>query len=149
VDLRENRTSLEQRGVAVVSTSGILVALLFGFSTIARRSADIHIAQSARLWFYLALRAFALATATALLVAFPWRVEATRTAALEGVLRDRWNDPESPARRRVAVTRLKLYATYRRANRRKGLLLALAILSEVAAVMLLGSAIGLVIAHSK
>jgi hypothetical protein len=50
-------------------------------------------------------------------------------------------------RRRIAATRLDLYASYRAGNKRKGILLAFAIGSEVAAVMFLGAAIGLVIAH--
>jgi hypothetical protein len=116
-DQRSSKRSLEQRGLAVVSASGVLVALLFGFTTIARRTTAIHLSSSARIWFYLALGAFAFATGLGLLVNLPSRLEAAKTAALEAVLKNKWRDSESTARRRIAVTRLKLYATYRRCTR--------------------------------
>jgi hypothetical protein len=54
VDQRASKASLEQRGLAVVSTSGVLVAILFGFTTIASDGSALDIPSSARLWFYLA-----------------------------------------------------------------------------------------------
>jgi hypothetical protein len=146
VDQRASKASLEQRGLAVVSTSGVLVAVLFGFTTIARDSSALDIPSSARLWFYMALGAFALAATLSLAVITPRGYEATNPVALADVLRDKWHNPAWMARRRVAATRLRLYASYRRGNRRKGILLALAIACEVGAVILLAVAISLVIA---
>jgi hypothetical protein len=148
VDQRASKASLEQRGLAVVSTSGVLVAILFGFSTIARDRSALDIPSSARLWFYIALGAFALAATLSLAVIIPRGYEATNPVALADVLRDKWHNPAWMARRRVAATRLRLYASYRRGNRRKGILLALAIACEVGAVILLAVAISLVIADA-
>jgi hypothetical protein len=148
VDQRASKASLEQRGLAVVSTSGVLVAVLFGFTTIARDGRALDIPASARLWFYVALGAFAVAAAFALAVMIPRGYDATNAVALADVLRDRWQNPPWMARRRVAATRLKIYASYRRGNRRKGILLALAIACEVCAVFLLAVAIALVIADT-
>jgi hypothetical protein len=124
----------------------VLVAVLFGFTTIARDGSALEIPSSARLWFYIALGAFAVAAALALTVMIPRGYEATNPVALADVLRDRWRDPAWMARRRVAATRLKIYASYRSGNRRKGILLALALACEVGAVFLLAIAIALVIA---
>jgi hypothetical protein len=43
VDQRASKASTEQRCIAVVSTSGILVTVLFGFAAIARKSYGLHI----------------------------------------------------------------------------------------------------------
>jgi hypothetical protein len=147
-DLRSSKTSLEQRALAVVSASGVVIALLFGFATIGRQSSDVEIPSSARIFFYLALGAFALAVVSALVANFPSKLQAAKTAALEAVLRDNWRDSESVARRRIAVTRLKLYGSYRRGNKRKAIGLMVAVAGEVLAVLFLAVAIGLVIASA-
>jgi hypothetical protein len=148
VDLRAVTRSLEQRGLAVVSASGVLVALLFGFTAVAGGRAELNIPSSAHPWFYAGLVLFAVAAALGLLTNLPWRFQATQTAALELVLRDKWSDPPWMARRRIAVTRLKLYASYRRGNKEKGILLGVAILTELLALSVLAVGIGLVLANS-
>jgi hypothetical protein len=64
VDQRASKASMEQRCIAVVSTSGILVTVLFGFAAIARKSDGLHVPPSARSWFCLALGGFVVAAVT-------------------------------------------------------------------------------------
>jgi hypothetical protein len=71
-----------------------------------------------------------------------------KSAGLERLIRDQSSDSPRIARRRVAATRIVIYHSYRRVNKFKSFILAWAIASEVAAVVFLAVAIGLVSAHS-
>ncbi|MFL5924558.1 MAG: hypothetical protein ACJ743_09985 [Gaiellaceae bacterium] len=147
-DQRASKTSMEQRCIAVVSTSGVLVTLLFGFAAIARKSSEFQVPDSARLWFYLALGSFVIAAVAGLVGNSPRKYRGAKSAALEHLLREKWSDPPRVARRRVARTHVVIYHSYRRVNRFKAFVLTAAITSEVVAVLFLAVAIGLVIEHS-
>jgi Kef-type K+ transport system membrane component KefB len=147
-DQRASKASIEQRGVAVVSTTGILVTLLFGFSAIARDSEKLDVPSSAHLWFYLALAAFVIAASLALLANIPRKYQGPKPAVLMAVIRTKWGDPSNIARRRVSSTRIAMIESYQQVNRWKAIALAFAIGSEVAAVLFLAVAIGLVITNS-
>jgi hypothetical protein len=147
-DQRVSKASMEQRCIAVVSTSGILVTLLFGFAAIARKSDQFRIPASARNWFYLALGGFVIAAVAGLLGNSPRTYRGVKSAALERLLREKWSDPPRIARRRVAATQVVIYHSYRKVNRFKAFMLAGAIGSEVIAVMFLAVAIALVIKHA-
>ena len=125
----------------------MLVALLFGFTAIARRSADLEIPSSARLWFYAGLGAFTVAAVFGLLTNRPLGLKAATPEDLRKTLRERWSYPEWMARRRIAATRLKLYEGHRSANATKANTLRIAIACEVVAVLFLGVGVGLVIAN--
>src|SRR2546427_71248 len=60
-DQRASKPSMEQRALAVVTTAGVLVTLLFGFASLAKKKDGFHIPSSAHLWFYLALGALVVA----------------------------------------------------------------------------------------
>jgi len=99
-------------------------------------------------WFYLALASFVIASALALVANIPRKYQGPKPSVLRAVIRTKWNDPSSIARRRVSSTRVSMIASYQEVNRSKAIVLAFAIGSEVAAVLFLAVAIGLVIAHS-
>lgn len=141
------RISLE-RATKCPPTSGILITLLFGFAAIARKSDQFQVPESARPWFYLALGAFVIAAVAGLAGNSPRKYRGSKSAALERLLREKWSDPPRIARRRVAATHVVIYHSYRKVNRFKAFMLTGAIASEVAAVILLAVAIGLVIKHS-
>lgn len=150
-DQRASKTSMEQRAVAVATTSGVLVTLLLGFTSISRKQdGGLHIPSSAHLWFYLALGALVVAVVAALFAKIPLRhaYEGSTPEGLYETIKSHWDDSATDARRRVAATRIKLFRSYQRGNTFKGKMLGLAIASEAAAVGFLAVAIGLVIAHS-
>jgi hypothetical protein len=140
------KASFEQRGLAVVTTSGVLVTLLFalaGLSTEAKQT--FALPQNARAWLAAALVAFILAAAAALATNLPLSYQAVEADDVKGRLK------ESPVRsgpmveKDVALTRVKALASAKRKNGFKGWLLFAAILLEVVAVTLLGVAVWIVI----
>jgi hypothetical protein len=147
-DQRASKTSMEQRSVAVVTTVGVLVTVLFGFVTLKRNSkAPFHIPHSARLWFYGALVAFVAAVISSLAVTMPRRraYRSPTPDALDEIVKTRWQDSASLASQRVAATRVVVLRSYLYGNRKKGIALGAAVFFEVAGVLLLAIAIGLVI----
>jgi hypothetical protein len=144
-DQRASKGSIEQRALAVVSTSGVLVALLLGLATLTTSGETIELPDAARLPLYVAVGAFAAATLVALIAAVPFRYRSMKTGATYNVVRDKWNDPPPIARRRVTVTRLMLFESYKRRNSVKGWILTVAIAIEFAAVALLALAVALII----
>jgi uncharacterized membrane protein len=87
------KASFEQRGLAVVTTSGVLVTLLFalaGLSTEAKQT--FALPQNARAWLAAALVAFVLAAAAALATNLPLSYQAVEADDVKGRLK------ESPVR---------------------------------------------------
>jgi hypothetical protein len=74
----ERKFSLEQRGLAVITTSGTLATLLFGLVALATKSNDFRLPVRASGPLAVALGAFAAAALLALLTMHP---SATRTSA--------------------------------------------------------------------
>jgi hypothetical protein len=139
--------SFEQRGVAVVTTSGVLVTLLFGLAGLSTKAdARFVIPHSARLWLLAALVAFVIAAAAALVSNFPLNYEAVVPDDIECRLREKPIRSEPRAERDVALTRLKALRDAKRKNTIKGVCLFVAIGLEVVAVALVGVAMVLVIA---
>jgi hypothetical protein len=68
---RERAASLEQRALAVVTTSGVLVGLIFGFATLVKGRAGISFSTPARYLLALALLAFIAAAISSLLTIRP------------------------------------------------------------------------------
>ena len=146
-DQRTNKTSLEQRGVAVVTTSGVLVTLLFAMAAVVTKRENFQLPTAAEPWLYAALASFVLAAACGLLATVPLRYKGAAGAALHKVAVEKWDDSARVALRRVTVTRIKILASYRRGNNLKGRILAFAIGLEMLAVFALAVAVGIVISH--
>jgi hypothetical protein len=145
-DQRASKTSLEQRAAGVVTTSGVLVALLFGLTGLVSGPSDSAIPERAELWLFLSLGGFALASALALFVVVPHRYRGPTRAGLEKVRRERWDDVTGSALSKVSATRIVMLASYRKANGVKAWLLVAAIGIEVLAIATLAVAVALVIA---
>jgi hypothetical protein len=140
------KVSFEQRGLAVVTTSGVLVTLLFALAGLSTKSkATFVLPHSARLWLVAALVAFVLAAVAALATNFPMPYEAVTSDEIEGRLKEPIRS-EYRAERDVALTRVKALRDAKGKNTTKGRLLFVAIGLEVVAVALVGAAVWLVIA---
>jgi hypothetical protein len=141
------KASFEQRGLAVVTTSGVLVTLLLALAGLSTRSeATFVLPHSAQMWLAAALLAFVLAATTALATNFPLRYEAVTADDLESRLREKPIRPVARAERDVALTRVKALRDAKGKNRTKGMLLFAALAFEVVAVGLVGVAVWIVIA---
>jgi hypothetical protein len=146
-DHRTAKSSLEQRGVGVVTTAGVLVTVLFGLSAVVTKRGDFHLPSAAAPWLYAALGLFVVAAAGGLVAALPYVYKAPRTEALDRLVREKWDNSAWAARRKVALAQIDLIAVYRRNNRRKAIFLGGGILAELLAMAMLAVTVGLLISH--
>lgn len=140
------KVSLEQRGLAVITTSGVLVTLLFGLTALTvRRESTFAIPDPAAALLIAALVFFVLAALCAIITNLPRPYEGVTVAALRQAVRERWADSEALASEMVALTRLKMLASAKKNNDVKGRALAFAMGCEILAVALVGAAVGFVL----
>jgi hypothetical protein len=122
LDAQEARkASLEQRGLAVIATSGVLVTLLFGLTALSVRHASTFvIPDTASVLLIVARVFFVLAALSAIVTNVPRSYEGVTVAALRGAVTERWHDSEAVASEMVALTRLKMLASAKKNNDAKG-----------------------------
>jgi nitrate reductase NapE component len=147
LDAQEARkVSLEQRGLAVITTSGVLVTLLFGLTALSvRRESTFVIPNAAAGLLIVALVFFVLAALCAIVTNLPRSYEAVTVDGLRRAVNERWEDSEAVASEMVALTRLKMLASAKKNNDAKGIALVIAMSLEILAVALVGAAVGFVL----
>jgi hypothetical protein len=136
------RSSFEQRGLAVVTTAGTLVTLLFGLAALSTKAGNSKpFTSSEKLWLAIALVLFVAAAIAALLTNWPLKY---RSVSLKGVregLEAASGKPAVEVQSDVAFTRLEVLERARDKNTLKGRYLYAAMTLEVAAVACVGIAI--------
>lgn len=144
---RARKVSLQQRGLAVVTSSGTLVTLLFAIGAVAIDSETFELPALARVFFTLALVAFATAGILGILTNRPDLYEEVDVAWLDKTLKPiAWNyDDVALARRRASEARVRSIESFRNRNPRHVSLLTRAITAEVVAVGFVGIGIAIVL----
>jgi hypothetical protein len=137
----KRRTSLESRGVGVVTVSGTLVTLLFGISAVVTRAADFAPSAGAKERLSWALIAFAASSVIAIGTTVPIAITAVDAGQLMTEIRTRWGGTVDAALKATTATRVADLASLQRANSVKSLLLLAAVTVQVAAVLLLAWAV--------
>jgi hypothetical protein len=147
LDVQEARkSSLEQRGLAVITTSGALVTLLFGLTALTtKRAATFNIPGLAATFLTVAIGFFVLAALSALLTNLPRSYQGVTVDALREAVKNRWDDTEAVASKMVALTQLKVLASAKDVNTQKGYFLVAGMALEIIAVALVGVAMGIVV----
>jgi hypothetical protein len=140
------KASFEQRGITVITTSGVLATLLLGLAALStKESRTFVLPDSSETLLAIALLFFVAAAALALVTNLPAGYEAVKVQAV----RDRLNeDPvrnADAAAKDIAETRLKAIATAKKRNKWKGRLLFAALIAEVVAVALVAAGVWCVI----
>jgi hypothetical protein len=141
------KASLEQRGLAVITTSGTLVTLVFGLVAVLTKANSYKLPHSAHGWIGAALIAFVIAAVLGLASNVPLNYGGADFDD-EETLKAVWEDEAVVARRRVTETRL---GDYRQAQKRNGFKAGVLVAGmgfEVGAVILLSIAVGNIL-HSS
>jgi hypothetical protein len=142
----KRKASFEQRGLAVVTTSGALVTLLFGLAALSTRSkSTFELESAARLPLVLALGLFVAAAIFALLTNWPLNYEWVDPCDVRRSLGKKPPPSEQRAAKDIALTRLSVLEAAREKNALKGRLLIIALTLEVLAVTGVAVAIAIVI----
>lgn len=129
------KSSIEAKGVAVITTSSALVAILFGLVTAITSRTSFTLPTETHGWLLAAIIAFVLAAAGAILVSFPLPYGQTDITISD--LRGWWGDSVSDAEAAVAGLRLRSLAAARRMNAIKAGMLCAASIAEFAGLVLL------------
>jgi hypothetical protein len=138
------KASFEQRGLAVITTSGVLVTLLFALAALStKRSQTFVLPSSARTWLEIALVLFFLSAVTALVTNAPLIYQAVKVEDI----RSRLKDPRSKgeATKDIAFTRLSALESAKKVNSIKGWTLAAAMTLEALAVGCVAAAISIIL----
>jgi amino acid transporter len=141
----ERKHSFEQRGLAVITTSGVLVSLLFGLTATLTSVAGYHLPHASRGWILAALVCFVAAAVAAILTNLPLKYSGVTADALKKTIDERWQDSAADAQREVALTEVKVIRRAKKRNRWKGWALVFAIASEIAAVLCLAVAVAVIL----
>ena len=140
------KASFEQRGLAVVTTAGALVALLFGLTALSTKAQPTyHLPHSARYFLVAALVFFLLAALAALATNLPLPYEAVKADEIRRRLKEVPVRSADAAELDIALTRVKTLRDAKQKNGLKGWILFAAMALEVVAVALVGIAIWIVI----
>ena len=136
------KASFEQRGVAVITTSGTLATLLLGLAALSTNaSATFVLPQEARPWVTGALFGFFASAPAPLVVNVPLSYQAATIEEMRGRLREDPPIDHPAATKDIAFTRLKALSSAKRMNSIKGWALAVAIGLEALAVGSLAMAV--------
>ncbi|BCB76954.1 hypothetical protein GCM10022251_76020 [Phytohabitans flavus] len=139
---RSRKASLEARGVSVITTSGVLVTVLFALSAGLRSVGDARLPGVARVTLLLALVTFVLAALFGLATNLPLRYkEPTPEGLAQLVDREYWAAPAVIGELRVAESKVRVLAAARAANRIKVTLLLVGAFLELLAVAFLAVAV--------
>ena len=136
------KTSLEQRGLAVITTSGALVTLLFALAALStKKEPTFELTGGAEMALGISLAFFVGAAICALVTNVPLPYHQVKPAQVEGRLDEDPVRSEHDALRDIAKTRATELKSARRMNGIKANLLLVAMALEVAAVVAVAVAV--------
>jgi hypothetical protein len=143
------KSSLEQRGFALISSSGVIVTLLLGLSALAVRPPKQLVAPlPLKLMLAGALLAFVLAAALGLATAMPRRADIVDASALHAEIWESWpgwNSAQQKLSWDLTKRRAAVLEDTQRLNLSRGTLLQIAILCQTAGVTIVAIAVALVL----
>ena len=139
------KASIETRGVAVITTSGVLVTLLFGLVAVVTKASDYSV-PALGLGVVVAALAFFVGAATLALLANSIKTyERVKVQDIRNTVESESGTiTTSQAQSRIARANLKVLESARANNNMKARRLKWAFLCEVMAVVLLALAVGVV-----
>lgn len=142
----KRRTSLEARGLAVITTSGTVVTLLLALAALVTKSQDFQLPESAQPWVITAVVSFVAAAALGIAANAPQLYRAVDPRALELIIRERWSVPADDALKTLTATRLADLERAQKANDLKGWALLGAVVSQGVAIACLTISIWIILA---
>jgi hypothetical protein len=145
---RERRAAFDLRGQGLVTTSSALVTLLAGTSALVKTGTAVTIPSTVLILVCAALTLFAIAAACGIVASWNRAYTVAKVSTLQSMLKDRWGDDEVDARNNVGAVQLKTVHTLRVVNKFKARCISTGHIAQVAALVVLATAVVLVIARS-
>ncbi|SFW74809.1 hypothetical protein [Amycolatopsis australiensis] len=135
---RRKKGSLEQRGIAIISTSGTLVAIVLGFVALATRNPAFVPPATVVALLVVALAGLVVAAAAGLLVNAPARMPVIDAQELLAIAEQTdWDHVDADSRRAEYRLQAQLLMEIRRVNRWRARVVLAGLLVEVCALCLM------------
>jgi hypothetical protein len=131
------KVSLEQRGLAVITSSGVLATFSFGALALFKQRDVIAIPRIGTYMLLGSAITLLIAATLALAANSPLRYRAINPSAMARTMREHWADGDAAALARVTSTRAQLLVNVRSANDLKAIFLLAALIAEVLGVAFL------------
>ena len=144
-DQDARKSSIEQRGIAVITTSGTLVSLLFGLVAVLTGADRYQLPGGAESWLFAAMIFFVVAAVAGIVTNLPLWYIGVKAGDLRSAVKQKWADAPSVAEQRVAATNAKVLERAMQLNTAKGFILLVAITLEVVAVVCLAGAVRVIL----
>jgi hypothetical protein len=141
------KASIEQRGLAVITTSGTLATLLFGLTALVSKAADFELPRQAHGPLGVAMVAFVAAALLALLTNIPLFYLDVKIGGTADELRKLWAKTRDDALILLTSTRAKVVKRAQQVNSLKAWLLVAAMVAEVVGIISVALAVGEVLRH--
>lgn len=138
---RDRRTSLDARGLAIVTTSSGIITLIFALSALVT-GPDFKISDAGRNWLISSLVGFILSGVVGIAAnanMFGYRVASIDT--LRKMLTEHWKDSEPSAKNVSSTLHVQTLQSLRRGNDTKVYILTLGLSLQAVAITLLAVAI--------
>lgn len=144
---RASKTSLESRGISVITSSSALITLLLGVATLAAKlDQNKAIPTASSILMIVGLGAFLVAGAAGALSNAPGRYGEADPDSLATLLsRECWLSDRVDAEISTAMARLEILDDARTRNSRKAICLLVGFIAEVVSVVAFGCAISLIL----
>jgi hypothetical protein len=144
---RAKKGSLESRALAVISSSGTLVTLLFGLAAVITKATSYAPSTATLVLLAIAAGLFAAASGLAIYCNVPGRYSEIEATSLRGLAGPAvWTTDGSEARRELALARIEILHDWQRMNDIKARVLFAAATGEVAGVLVAAAAVIVVLA---
>lgn len=137
----KRRDSIESRGMSVITVSGALVTLLLALAALVTKQQNFRLTAGARHLVVAAVLAFVGSAVLAIATYIPRPTRATDPGTLPDEIRERWEGTPDSARKKTTITRIEYLQESRRSNNWKAAALLMAMLVQVAALVLLALAV--------
>jgi flagellar biosynthesis protein FlhB len=130
----KRKASFEQRGLAVITTSGTLVTLLFALAALSTKGQTFVLPDAARGWLLGSLPFFVLAALAAVITNIPVKYQIVTAEAIRERLKEKPIRNADEAAKDIALTRVKALKSAKKINSIKGWVLVTGMALEVIAV---------------
>lgn len=140
------KTSLEDRGSAVITSSGAIVTLLFGLVALVTGVEKYELPSAARDRLALAVALFVIAILLALLTNLPLAYKSVSARDLRAEVNERWTDAEEEALKAIALTRVTIIERAKTMNTAKAWVVVTAMTVEGIAVLIVAMAVASILA---
>jgi hypothetical protein len=144
------KSSLEQRGGAVITTSGVLVSLLFGLAALVTDANGFALPGASQVFLVVALILFVLAAVGGIICNWPLSYYQLRNEDLHRLVDIKnWHGTPEIAAQRVAQGQVSVLVRARKLNRKKARALTAAMLLQILAVTVLAVSVTIILIETN